>query len=329
MEKMLSNIMAECDRLEVSSVAFPAIGTGALGFPDDTVAKTMIQVISTYLHTHSSTTVKQVLLVIFEDKTYKAFQSVMQTSTSVPTPSYTQDAPIQSVTMNTVLCIRVYAGSSATAQQVLSEVEREIAEKSIQREMKDKNMDRLSTETKLHLKGEADKRHVVINFIPAPSNRIICGGIPTDVDYIMQLLKEEINKIEHDDLWRTHAEDLVAKIQWQWKKGNTFQDYNPVDNKKIEEAYQSVDKIIVLETSNGPVTVDTKQLQMREVRDGSTFSSVEIRRRNLEEERKKSELYSTSTCVAYIHMVITVNIVSCPTFKQYLASMFYVYALHK
>ena len=92
MERMLSNIMAECDRLGVSSVAFPAIGTGVLHFPDDTVAKTMIKAISTYLHKHPSTTVKQVLLVIFEDRSYKAFQSAMQTSTSVPTPSYTPGA---------------------------------------------------------------------------------------------------------------------------------------------------------------------------------------------------------------------------------------------
>ena len=89
---MIANIMVECDHLGVSSVAFPAIGTGVLGFPDDTVAKTMIQAISTYLHTHPFTTVKQVLLVIFEDRSYKAFQSVMQTSTSVPTPSYTPRA---------------------------------------------------------------------------------------------------------------------------------------------------------------------------------------------------------------------------------------------
>ena len=92
MERMIANIMAECDRLGVSSVAFPAIGTGGHVFPNDTVAKTMLQAISTYLHTHPSTTVKQVLLVIFEEKTYKAFQSVMQTSTSVPAPSYTPGA---------------------------------------------------------------------------------------------------------------------------------------------------------------------------------------------------------------------------------------------
>ena len=89
---MLSNIMAECDRLGVSSVAFPAIGTGVLRFPDDTVAKVMIQTISTYLSTYPSTSVKQVFLVIFEDRTYKAFQSVMQTSTSVQTPNYTPRA---------------------------------------------------------------------------------------------------------------------------------------------------------------------------------------------------------------------------------------------
>ena len=540
MERMLSNIMAECDRLGVSSVAFPAIGTGGLGFPDDTVAKTMTQAISTYLHTHPSTSVKQVLLVIFMDRTYKAFQSVMQTSTSVPTTSYTpravqqQDrslyehadksrsgeqgghhsfnnpppgrqavlqsftcnrvtinivhgditeedcdglvstssrdlilhnfgvmgallrkggpelqhdctsavqwqgnlssskvivtgagrpgglkcrkilhvlAPTQSdglcktvkevlkkadgerlgvvalpaigtgnhgfsaeeaaegicdaivefsegshkyvnrikvvlfqeelyssfstafattgsrkgiakkalsyaksilglsretgssngvtplplrsltappgVTENTVLCIRVYAGSPGTAQLVLSEVEKVVEENFIKREVKDKNVDRLSSETKLWLEREAKESHVAISFDPAPLNRVNYKGNPTDVAHVMQLVNEELKKIEHDDLRRRHAEDLVAKIQWQWKKDDTFQDYDPRANMEIEDAYQSENKVAILETADGPVTVDTRQ--MREFQDNPPYSSVEIRRRDFEKERKEGE----------------------------------------
>ena len=540
MERMLSNIMAECDRLGVSSVAFPAIGTGALGFPEDTVAKTMIQTISTYLHKHPSTTVKQVLLVIFMDRTYKAFQSVMQSSTSVPGTSYTpravqqpdrslygdadmshfekqggyhsitdpppgQQAVLQSftcnhvtidivhgditeedcdglvstsshdltlhnfgvmgallrkggpelqhdcksavrrhgnlssskvivtgagrpgglkcrkifhvlaptqpdglckivkevlkkadgerlgvvalpaigtgnqgfsgeqaaegicdaivefskgsheyvncikvvlfqeelyssfstafattgsrkgivkkawsyaksilgfsqesgsssgvtplplrpltappgVTENTVLCIKVYAGSPGMAQLVLSEVEKVVEENFIKRKVKDKNVDRLSMEIKLRLEREAKESHVAISFDPAPLNRVNYKGNPTDVAHIMQLVNEELKKIEHDDLRRRHAEDLVAKIQWQWKKDDTYQDYEPRANMEIEEAYQTKNKIAILETVDGPVTVDTRQ--MREVQDNPPYSSVEIRRRDFEKERKEGE----------------------------------------
>ena len=542
MERMLSKIMAECDRLGVSSVAFPAIGTGALGFPDDTVAKVMIQAISTYLRTHPSTSVKQVLLVIFEDRTYKAFQSVMQTSTSVQTPTYTPGAvkqqdqslydhadmshfekhgghhsfsnpphaagqhailqsfscnrvtinivhgditeedcdglvstsspdltlhnfgvmgallgkggpelqrdcksavqkhgnlssskvivtgagrpgglkckkilhvlaptqpgslckivkkvlkkadgerlgvvalpaigtgahgftaeqaaegicdaivefskgsheyvnhikvvlfqeelyssfstafattgsrkgiakkalsyaksilgfsqengslsgatplPLRSltappgVTENTVLCIRVYAGSLGTAQLVLSEVEKVVEENFIKREVKDKNVDRLSRDTKLRLEREAKESHVVISFDPAPLNRVNYKGNPTDVAHVMQLVNEELKKIEHDDLRKRHAEALVAKIQWQWKKDGDFQDYDPHANMEIEEAYQSKNKIAILETADGPVRVDTKK--MREVQDSPPYSRVEIRRRDFEKERKEGE----------------------------------------
>ena len=540
MERMLSNIMAECDRLGVSSVAFPAIGTGALGFPDDTVAKTMIQAISTYLGKHPSTSVKQVLLVIFMDKTYKAFQSVMQFPTTVTAPSYTpgavqqpdqslydradmshyeeqgglhssnnpppgQHAVLQSftcnrvtidivhgditeedcdglvstsshdltlhdfgvmgallrkggpelqhdctsavqrkgnlssskvivtgagrpgglkckkilhvlapkqagslckivkevlkkadgerlgvvslpaigtgahgfsaeqaaegicdaivefsegsheyvsrikvvlfqeelyssfstaftttgsrkgivkkawsyaksilglsqesgsssgatplplrpftappgVTENTVLCIKVYAGSPGTAQLVLSEVEKVVEENFIKREVKDKNVDRLSREIKLRLEREAKESHVVISFDPAPLNRVNYKGNPTDVAHVMQLVNEELKKIEHEDLRRKHAEALVAKIQWQWKKNDTFQDYDARSNMEIEEAYQSKNKIAILETADGPVSVDTRQ--MREVQDNPPYSSVEIRRRDFEKERKEGE----------------------------------------
>ena len=82
MKTMVANIMAECDRLQVSSVAFPAIGTGMLGFPDNIVAKVMLQAIYSYLQTHLHSTLKRVFLVIFSDKTYKAFQSQFQTTLS-------------------------------------------------------------------------------------------------------------------------------------------------------------------------------------------------------------------------------------------------------
>ena len=82
MKTMVANIMAGCDRLQVSSVAFPAIGTGMLGFPDSVVAKVMLQAISSYLQTHSLSTLKRVFLVIFSDKTYKAFHSQFQTTLS-------------------------------------------------------------------------------------------------------------------------------------------------------------------------------------------------------------------------------------------------------
>jgi O-acetyl-ADP-ribose deacetylase (regulator of RNase III) len=100
MEKMMTNIIAECDRLQASSVAFPAIGTGALGFPDNTVAKIMLEAISRYLQAHPSSRIQQIFLVIFMDKTHKAFQSLMHSPMNVYDSQDVEPAQSESSSVN-------------------------------------------------------------------------------------------------------------------------------------------------------------------------------------------------------------------------------------
>ena len=78
MKIMIHNVMEECDRLKASSVAFPALGTGNLGFPDDVVANIMVTTVNAYLEQQKGKTcVKKVVFVIFLDKTHNAFKKVM------------------------------------------------------------------------------------------------------------------------------------------------------------------------------------------------------------------------------------------------------------
>ena len=83
MESMITKVMQECNRLKATSVAFPALGTGNLGFPEDVVAEVMVNAISSYLRQNPSTTVKKVLLVIFADSTHRAFQQAVAMVTPV------------------------------------------------------------------------------------------------------------------------------------------------------------------------------------------------------------------------------------------------------
>ena len=85
---MIRKVMEECDHLQASSVAFPALGTGNLGFPDDVVANIMAGTVNTYLEQQKGkTSVKKVIFVIFLDKTHDAFRKVMQGGiTSPPLP---------------------------------------------------------------------------------------------------------------------------------------------------------------------------------------------------------------------------------------------------
>ena len=74
-----------------SSIAFPALGAGNLGYPAKVVAKVMINAVHNYFQTNRvSTCIKEVKFVIFMNETYEEFQSfllkVSDASANTPIP---------------------------------------------------------------------------------------------------------------------------------------------------------------------------------------------------------------------------------------------------
>ena len=87
MKTMIHKVMEACDHLKASSVAFPALGTGNLGFPDDI----MVTTVNAYLEQQKGKTcVKKVVFVIFLDKTHNAFKKVMERGVVAPVLPQTQ-----------------------------------------------------------------------------------------------------------------------------------------------------------------------------------------------------------------------------------------------
>ena len=61
----MSSCLQEADKRQAKSIAFPAIGTGQLGFPRDTVAKEMFSAIGKFENKNPSSSVKEVKLVVY------------------------------------------------------------------------------------------------------------------------------------------------------------------------------------------------------------------------------------------------------------------------
>ena len=95
LEKTIQKCLQFCDKKEISSIAFPALGAGALSFPSDVVARVMITTVQNHYQTGSG--IKAVKFVIFMDSTFKEFQSFLSqnsvpahaplTASSLPVPS--------------------------------------------------------------------------------------------------------------------------------------------------------------------------------------------------------------------------------------------------
>ena len=76
LETTIQKSLQYCDKKKVSSIAFPALGAGALSFPSDVVTRIMITTVQNYYLANSSC-IKAVKFVIFTDSLYKEFQSFL------------------------------------------------------------------------------------------------------------------------------------------------------------------------------------------------------------------------------------------------------------
>ena len=111
LEETVLKCLKICDEKEISSIAFPALGAGNLGYPTELVAKVMTNTIQSYLQINSKTTcIESVKIVIFMDEIYKAFQTFLSTasvdnestSTLLKTKAPTDVSNITSTTSGTV-----------------------------------------------------------------------------------------------------------------------------------------------------------------------------------------------------------------------------------
>ncbi len=71
-----TNALKEAERLGLSSIAFPALGTGVGGFPVEECARIMKESIEQTAETLSS--LKEVNFYLFDDKTFNIFQKVFE-----------------------------------------------------------------------------------------------------------------------------------------------------------------------------------------------------------------------------------------------------------
>ena len=100
MKSMVIKVMAECDRLNASSVAFPALGTGNLGFPSDVTAKIMVQAAHHYLQENPNSSLKKVVFIIYLDEVFSAFQRELSALALAPTISSGAEPPSTVIPMH-------------------------------------------------------------------------------------------------------------------------------------------------------------------------------------------------------------------------------------
>ena len=72
------NSLYKCDELHISSVAFPALGTGVGRFPVDACARAMLDEVVLYLQEESDTSLREVVFYLFGEETFQSFARALE-----------------------------------------------------------------------------------------------------------------------------------------------------------------------------------------------------------------------------------------------------------
>ncbi len=113
-------VMTECDRLKASSVAFPALGTGNLGFPSDVAAKIMVQAVHQYLQENHNSSLKKVVFIIYQDGVFNAFQRELSALTLAYTISSGTQPPSTVMPMHGSLLSHAVSQKSEEPMQIVA-----------------------------------------------------------------------------------------------------------------------------------------------------------------------------------------------------------------
>ena len=98
MQAIVQKCLEECNKRTATTIAFPALCAGILGYPSEVVAKVMITTVQNYYQINATTCIKQVKFVLFKDTDYKNFESFLHHSVHTPTnlPSISSPHNVQS-----------------------------------------------------------------------------------------------------------------------------------------------------------------------------------------------------------------------------------------
>ena len=276
---VISACLQQAELSQLASIAFPAIGTGGLGYDIEVAAQFMCQPVIGFGQTLPKY-VKSVRFVIFQqDMVYRfkqvfhelriadlsggvqpsAPQSLISPNSIAIEPSLAlsqihlaESIPV--VTKKPIMHLQVFADDDNKVQRTENRLQQLIEKQLHTARVGDKNIVKLSPEFLDEIKQEAGFRNVIHDIEQGKRQHYIqLKGDYRDVDELMDKIDSALKKINDDEAEQQRFRDTVAKVRWRWEKEpGVFEDYDDSVIYEVEQAYQLDPKgSFVYEHTNG------------------------------------------------------------------------------
>ena len=266
MKSSLLTCLQEAEKQRVTSISFPAIGTGILGMSAKSSANTIMSAIRAFSDQQPAH-VQLIKMTIFQRDMLKDVRSAMYEASGQKFP--TEPGILQkfaksvarriglggtgesSATPETQqadsrkLDLVIFAGCERDLHHATEAVNEVMADNFSQRIIKNEVIRNLTREDmrKIHT---LELRYAVEVTVEKEADRIELRGQPEDILSVMGDIHELLDKIKTEEHERIRAEVVSKDIQWTYKIGDTFVEYECHLNAQIELAYHQKRKTMTI-----------------------------------------------------------------------------------
>ena len=272
--KTIAACLKRAEKLKLNSIAFPAIGTGTLGYSLEEAAQGICGSIIAFGQKTNPVHVKRVRIIIFQQEMYQSFKDKFTEVTNKPgilkrmgaaimswfygdgSSEVTEEpfsgsetepidvphspTPVSKITEKSVLLIQIYAEDKHKVTKTEERLQRIIEDQFTNEKVPNELISKFSQKQRDDLVRKAKQKHVqIIIETGVDLSYIQLKGDRTDVADLKFDIQEIIRQISSVESTKREAGLLQAKVKWQWLNDiKDYEDYEELPNYYIEKAYQ-------------------------------------------------------------------------------------------
>lgn len=264
--------LQEAEKKAISSISFPAIGTGNLGISAKSCAHAMMSAIRDFSH-EQPTSLQLIKMIVFQTDMIKEVRLAVKEASGETTNENpgifrrvfskveglfgfgdsNKDSPAEKIHVNDYnkdIVLDIFAGSRGDLQGAISEINEVMKEKSTKQVIENEAI-KLFSKGNFRKINTLEQRYGVSVSVEKMAERIVVQGQSEDILNVVGEIHEMLHQLREEEHERKRAEALSKDIEWMYSDGTNFVPYESNLNARIELAHHDEKKAVTITSEEG------------------------------------------------------------------------------
>ncbi|KAG2459583.1 PAR14 polymerase, partial [Polypterus senegalus] len=238
-KEMVKQSLQQCEHLKLSSVSFPALGTGQAGIDPSLVANAMIDSIVEFASKSNVQFLKKIRIVIFQTTMGEVFYESMKAKEAPyfrGTPKTQKKEEFVIVGEIDPAIFHIAGDSSNAVTSAKTWIRNLIIKEQTEKNIKDELIYHFTEKEHEKLRNLQENLQVSVKIECTKSEaHIQVEGLTRDVLTVYGEIQEMIRSIRDAETQKREAEMYKNVVDWQYESNGTFLSFDSISNCKLEK----------------------------------------------------------------------------------------------